>query len=385
MVKVLPEIHYQAAWAQSVPQQLYTASCGTDFVVLALGQHNTNQGPDFLAGAIRLLGHTLHGAIEMHWRSSDWYKHGHASDPHYQQVILHVVFEHDTTPGQHSGYYPPYTLVWQPKVHVGPSPTRSLARTAPPASIEALAYQRMQHKAKQCQHLLTQYKADMAGGIGHWLLSQGAHPLHKPHLDRLAGYIPWRTLQAQKQPLAAILLGMAGLLDQASDPYSQQLAQQFIPFQLRHGLFVQTYPWAYHRMRPASFIDTYLAHWAALFRYLKIKKQSLLTMGASPSQLIDQFQLSAGSYWVNHYRLGVPSAPHQPWPGDTAIIRQLVNAWMPLQLALQPQPRTVAWVLDTLAALPPEHNTLTQAAPYQNSSALHSQAILALSKKQVGQ
>jgi hypothetical protein len=37
----------------------------------------------------------LSGDIEFHVRASDWYAHGHHRDPHYDSVILHVVWESD--------------------------------------------------------------------------------------------------------------------------------------------------------------------------------------------------------------------------------------------------------------------------------------------------
>jgi hypothetical protein len=39
--------------------------------------------------------------VELHVRATDWIRHGHTGDPHYQRVVLHVVWENDTagTPG----------------------------------------------------------------------------------------------------------------------------------------------------------------------------------------------------------------------------------------------------------------------------------------------
>ena len=64
--------------------------------ILNVGIYNAFQaGPDFKHGSILLNGIVFYGQIEMHVKSSDWYKHKHHKDVQYNNVILHVVYEHD--------------------------------------------------------------------------------------------------------------------------------------------------------------------------------------------------------------------------------------------------------------------------------------------------
>jgi hypothetical protein len=59
------------------------------------GMLNTHAGPDFTDARIRI-GDTLWaGCVEIHLRSSDWEKHGHHTDAAYNNVVLHVVYQHD--------------------------------------------------------------------------------------------------------------------------------------------------------------------------------------------------------------------------------------------------------------------------------------------------
>ena len=68
---------------------------GESLQTLAVGQRNTNAGPDFLNGRVLIGGLEWVGTIEMHIRSSDWHRHTHTHDRAYDSVVLHVVWEND--------------------------------------------------------------------------------------------------------------------------------------------------------------------------------------------------------------------------------------------------------------------------------------------------
>ncbi len=71
-------------------------SDGRSLRILHFGYYNrNNEGPDFSMAVIEIEGQTLYGPVELHVKSSDWYRHGHQNDNKYSQVILHVVYEHD--------------------------------------------------------------------------------------------------------------------------------------------------------------------------------------------------------------------------------------------------------------------------------------------------
>jgi hypothetical protein len=68
---------------------------GRSLAIVKRGRWNRLPGPDFLDAEIRVGGgadgEVLRGDIELHLRASDWGQHGHAKDPAYANVILHVV------------------------------------------------------------------------------------------------------------------------------------------------------------------------------------------------------------------------------------------------------------------------------------------------------
>jgi hypothetical protein len=59
------------------------------------GRINKNQGPDFSNAKIRIGPTLFAGSVELHLKTSDWQRHKHGQDKNYQNVILHVVLQHD--------------------------------------------------------------------------------------------------------------------------------------------------------------------------------------------------------------------------------------------------------------------------------------------------
>jgi hypothetical protein len=69
---------------------------GREFEILNFGQYNpVESGPDFSNAKIKINDIIWFGNVEIHIKSSDWYKHNHHKDPAYDNVILHVVFDSD--------------------------------------------------------------------------------------------------------------------------------------------------------------------------------------------------------------------------------------------------------------------------------------------------
>lgn len=82
--------------SKRMPFHRMRTTTGKSALILDVGIHNASEsGPDFFNGRILLDGIEWCGNIEMHVKSSDWFKHGHQNDRAYDTVVLHVVFEHD--------------------------------------------------------------------------------------------------------------------------------------------------------------------------------------------------------------------------------------------------------------------------------------------------
>jgi hypothetical protein len=73
----------------------FTTNKGQKVKVLDFGYLNLSSGPDFQQTKIKLDKETWAGSIEFHIKSSDWFSHGHQNDKAYENVVLHIVWEHD--------------------------------------------------------------------------------------------------------------------------------------------------------------------------------------------------------------------------------------------------------------------------------------------------
>ncbi|NQT71525.1 MAG: DUF2851 family protein [Chloroflexi bacterium] len=96
-LKRVPESLLSHIWkGQWLKQGPFPASDGRVVRVKWAGRENKDSGPDFLNATIVLDDEVVTGDIELHVKSSDWRSHGHHLDPHFNNVILQVVFWDDS-------------------------------------------------------------------------------------------------------------------------------------------------------------------------------------------------------------------------------------------------------------------------------------------------
>jgi len=70
---------------------------GRKIKILEFGQRNFEEGPDFCRALVQIDDTRHRGAIELHLRAKDWYRHYHHINPLYDKVLLHLVWEDDVT------------------------------------------------------------------------------------------------------------------------------------------------------------------------------------------------------------------------------------------------------------------------------------------------
>lgn len=92
----MKEFGLQRIWEKLAFQPQYLATDnGQPLQIIKQGEWNNQNGPDFLNAEVVINGIHCFGAIEIHIKASDWYFHQHHTDPRYNGVILHVVWQND--------------------------------------------------------------------------------------------------------------------------------------------------------------------------------------------------------------------------------------------------------------------------------------------------
>lgn len=329
---------------------------GEPIQVLYPGQYNTNQGPDFSNARIRIGDTTWAGSVELHILTGDWYRHGHHHDQHYENVVLHVVWEHTgsrkmASPANERQTPPVLELQSRvPKLLLSRYEDLMNAASFIPCekniqSIKPLTWkswkerllaERLLRKSDRVLSCLQQNNNHWEETCW-WLLARNfGISLNAEAFEAVARSVPLRILAKIKPQLyqvEAILLGQAGLLEQEfREPYPQLLQQEYRFQQSKYELKRSKHLLHYLRMRPGNFPAVRLAQLAMLVHrsdhlFGKIKDAD------SVNDVKSWITVTAGEYWNDHYRLDEPAAYRAKKTGAFMTGNIIINTIAPMLFA----------------------------------------------------
>jgi hypothetical protein len=337
---------------------------GESVRIMSPGAFNGNQGPDFLGASIRIGHTTWTGAIEIHVNRSDWKRHKHSGDPHYQPVILHVVWENDRTAGDSS--IPLLVLKSRvSKVLLGKYREwmkggtfipceRQLAKVWPPVRVgflEKLVEERLKRRAHYIRSCLEKNQGHWEE-TAWWLMARNfGLPVNGEAFESIARSIPYALLmrlRTEPVSLEALLLGQAGLLNNSKRPegtrkaqgenaetddgYPGLLRKEYAHLRLKYTLSPAPLPLLFLRMRPAHFPVIRLSQLGALF-----SRQgswcALIREARWPGELDVLLSVHASPYWEGHYTMGKPSPFRVKALGEGMKRSLITNSFIPLLYA----------------------------------------------------
>ena len=299
--------------------ELETISAET-IQIIAPGQYNTNQGPDFLNAKIKI-GKTLWaGNIELHLKTSDWNKHNHQHDKNYKNVILHVVWENDNNTADDSIpiielkqrvskiLLQRYEELMNSRAFISCDKTIHSVRDIVWKNWkERLLAERLLRKSKVIETYLQQNNFHWEESFW-WLLARNfGMKINADAFESMAESVSLKILakhKSQIHQLEALLLGQAGLLEKKFiEDYPKLLQKEFKFLKEKYSLKSIHQPVHFLRMRPGNFPTIRLAQLAMLV-YNSSHLFSKIKEADSVSVVNKWFDITANDYWHYHYRFG---------------------------------------------------------------------------------
>lgn len=341
--------------------------------ILFPGQLNTHQGPDFSQAKIQIGNTTWIGSVEVHIRTSDWLRHGHDKDMHYDQVILHVVWQDDRA-GNKPGNHPVLELCnLVPKVLLtryeqllqqkGFIPCENSITNVKDIVWqgwkERLLVERLSRKAARVLELFDNNRHSWEDVFWWQLAANFGLKVNKDAFEAIARSLPVKLLarhRNQVQQLEALLLGQAGLLAEASeDQYVVLLQKEYRFLQKKYQLPEVQLPVYFLRMRPANFPTIRLAQLAMLV-HQSVHLFSVIIETKELAVIASLFAIQPNDYWLYHYRLNQPTPYREKQLGATMFDSIVINTICPVLFAygLYHQQETIKhkainWLLATKA------------------------------------
>jgi hypothetical protein len=93
--KLPAEIELQALWFGGAFGRDFRTTTGESVRIVQFGEWNRGAGPDFIQTAVEIDGTLRTGPLELDPTAADWELHGHATNPAFDEVVLHVIFQAD--------------------------------------------------------------------------------------------------------------------------------------------------------------------------------------------------------------------------------------------------------------------------------------------------
>lgn len=340
----------QFAWQHKIlkPLPLITSS-GKEIVIIKQGELNKDSGPDFFNAQIKFNEITLVGNIEVHVNSSDWIKHKHQNDNSYDNIILHVVYNHDTELSQNisnnvevleiKNLVPDYLLnKYQP--FISSKDKIACARQVNTVNeikittwLQRMFIERLENKTEQIETLFESFNGDYLQTFYTLLLRNFGFKVNSLPFEILAKQIPASLLLKHSndlKQLEALLMGTAGLLEeQYYDKYILDLQNEFEFLKKKYKIVpLKKELFKFSKLRPANFATLRLAQFASvLYQQPNILNapQNFNTL----EKINTAFSRQPEGYWKNHYHIDGKITEKDLHMGSESITNIIINTYAP--------------------------------------------------------
>ena len=329
--------------------------------VIDPGLHNRNSGPDFFNAKVKIGGTLWVGNVEIHDRSSDWYVHGHDSDAHYNNVVLHVVGVADREVQTEAGDFVPQLVLEVPqRVHDN---YEELLRTDsyPPCYriipqltsltvhswMAALQTERLEQKTIAIGERVEQNGGSWEDAYFQTMARNYGFGINGDAFEEWARHIPLQAVGKHRDDLfqiEAIFLGQAGLLELSAIPerYQQQALSEGYFSKLRNEYQYLAHKfsltpmdaslWRFLRLRPQNFPHIRISQLANLYYQRKAGLSALIDCKDTVA-MAEMLRTQVTPYWETHYTFGSESMKNAKHLSPFSINLLMINTCVPMLFA----------------------------------------------------
>ena len=374
-------LHYLWKFKKFDVTDLKTSN-GEEVVISSVGQYLKLAGPDFFNAQICIDEQMWAGNVEIHLKSSDWYVHHHETDPAYENVILHVVWEHDSSIFRKNNSEIP---VLELRNYVSTEIVNSFQDLISQKSWiycekqistvdgfifehweERLFFERLERKSKNIEALLTEMKNDWESVLFCLLAKNFGLNTNGDLFLKVAQSIPFSIVRKEGYEMAnleALLFGKCGLLAvEKEDVYYKDLSSRFEYLSTKYKFEKTVYELVqFFKLRPDNFPTVRLSQLADLYHREQNLFSKLIACDSAES-IYQVMNVSTSDYWRNHYQFDKESPAKKKLLTKSFIDLIIINTIIPLQFTFaMSQGKDIADnLVDLLLEVAPESNAIVQ-------------------------
>ena len=255
--------------------------------IYAVGSYNTDAGPDFLNAKLSIGEITWYGHVELHLKSSDWNRHRHQYDEAYNNVVLHVVWEHDEEVQMANGQVLPVLelhsriqhellkrcnqLIKSPEKIACATQIGQVKDIDKLSMLEQVGVMRLKQKSEHILNLLEKNNGNWEETTYQLLAKNFGFKTNDEPFLKLSQSLNHKTVikhQARRNliRLKALIFGMAGFLPVSNENYGLALSKEFDYLSKKYsldGLGLMKVEWKFLRLRPGNFPTVRLAQFSS--------------------------------------------------------------------------------------------------------------------------
>lgn len=346
------ELELQARWFAGDFGREFVSNSGDKIDIVQFGTWNREAGPDFRDGAISINGaDPVRGAIEIDLLDRNWELHGHATNPMFEETVLHVFLEKSDreffsrTQSNRNVPQVRIDLAALPDAYSANLPLARPGRCCAP--LRGLPTERVENVlASAAQFRLKRKAARLRAkidshGIDEALFQEIAAALgykeNRLPFELIAQRVPLKSLREKSTDAEALLFGIAGFLASSDLTIYKEPVREYVRrlwdnwWPNRDAMLRLVLPadvWRITSTRPSNHPQRRLAALGVIAQKWPAFRDSLGKANIKAVRAF--FEKLDHPFWQRHYTLAAAASPREmSLVGASRVVEILANVLFP--------------------------------------------------------